>query len=101
MMMHQVDPNLMPQQMIMHPHQMIQQPMVVDPNVPREVHPTLDGGVVQQVRHPGMHQKMHEQATFTIHNPVHSQTHEVAPPQYHQGPSTEQEMPAQYINVDQ
>merc|ERR1719456_2181901 len=92
MMMMMQDPNLIHQQIMMPP---------VDPNVPREVHPTVDGGVVHQVRHPGMHQKIHEQASFTMHHPTTVQTHEVAPPQYHQGPSTEQEMPPQYINIDQ
>merc|ERR1719491_1786461 len=47
---------------------------------PREVGATQDGGVVQRITVPGMHMKMHEQATFTIHNSTTVRTSQVAPP---------------------
>merc|ERR1719183_2886277 len=89
---------MMMQEMMMQQQMQIMAP---PPDQPREVGPAMDGGVVQQVRQPGMHQKIHEQATFQVHNPTTVQTHEVAPPQYSPGVATEQEMPPQYVNIDQ
>merc|ERR1711874_38441 len=64
-------------------------------------HPPVDGGVVQQVKVPGVHHKNYEQAAFTMHHPTNIQERAQGAPQYVHGQPSEVDAAAQHVSIDQ